>query len=248
MTPLITAAVLGGLGLIIGSFLAAVSVRLPQGVDVVSKPSQCMGCERPLRPWELVPVFSWLALRARCARCGVRISLRYPAVEAAAGLVGVWAGLAFGDWTLAAITAVLGWQLLLIAVIDAEHMLLPDVLTWPLIGTGLAASVLLGQGWHGVLSAGIGLAALWLVAWGYRAARGRQGLGGGDPFLFAGAGAWVGWQGLPSVLLWACALGFSLVIARLAVRRSVSSTDRMPFGPGLALGVWLTWLIGPLGF
>ena len=245
--PAITAAVLGGLGLIVGSFLAAVSVRLPQGVDVVSKPSRCMNCERRLRPWELVPVFSWLALRARCARCGVRISARYPAVEAAAGLIGVWAGLAFGDWTMAAITAVLGWQLLLIAVIDAEHMLLPDVLTLPLIGTGLAASVLLGQGWHGVLSAGVGFAALWLVAWGYRIVRGRDGLGDGDPVLFAGAGAWVGWQGLPSVLLWACALGFSLVIARLIVRRSASATDRLPFGPGLALGIWLTWLIGPLG-
>ncbi len=246
-TPAITAVVLGGLGLIVGSFLAVVSVRLPQGVDVVSRPSHCMSCERRLRPWELVPVFSWLALRARCARCGVRISARYPAVEAAAGLIGGWAGLAFGDWTMAAITAVLGWQLLLIAVIDAEHMLLPDVLTLPLIGTGLAASVLLGQGWHGVLSAGVGFAALWLVAWGYRLARGRDGLGDGDPFLFAGAGAWVGWQGLPSVLLWACALGFSLVAARLIVRRSASGSDRMPFGPGLALGIWLTWLIGPLG-
>ena len=106
--PTITAVVLGGLGLIVGSFLAVVSVRLPQGVDVVSKPSQCMSCERRLRPWELVPVFSWLALRARCARCGIRISARYPVVEVAAGLVGVWAGLAFGDWTMAAVTAVLG--------------------------------------------------------------------------------------------------------------------------------------------
>ncbi|MBD3835325.1 A24 family peptidase, partial [Brevundimonas sp.] len=72
-------------------------------------------------------------------------------------------------------------------------------------------------------------------------------LGGGDPFLFAGAGAWVGWMGLPSVLLWACAAGLSVVFAQLVVRRRVSGGDRLPFGVFLAMGIWLTWLYGPLG-
>ncbi|PSJ20030.1 prepilin peptidase, partial [Halomonas sp. ND22Bw] len=69
----------------------------------------------------------------------------------------------------------------------------------------------------------------------------------GDPFLFAGAGAWVGWMGLPSVLLWACAVGLSLVFGILVVRRSVSGSEKLPFGVFLAVGIWLTWLYGPLG-
>ncbi|PZO33347.1 MAG: prepilin peptidase, partial [Alphaproteobacteria bacterium] len=72
-------------------------------------------------------------------------------------------------------------------------------------------------------------------------------LGGGDPFLFAGAGAWAGWMGLPSVLLWACAVGFSLVLTFMITRGKVSGTDRLPFGTFLCVGIWLTWLYGPLG-
>ncbi len=240
-------AVLGGLGLVIGSFLAAVSVRLPRDEDVVFTPSHCMGCGGKLRPWELVPVVSWLALRARCMRCGVAISARYPAIELAAALIGIWSGLASETAPGAAITAMLGWQLLLIGVVDGEHMLLPDSLTLPLIATGIGSAALLGDAGRGALGAGAGFAALWLVAWAYRRIRGRDGLGDGDPILFAGAGAWVGWQGLPTVLLWACAAGLSLAGARLALRPSAALTDRLPFGPCIALGIWLTWLFGPLG-
>ena len=81
----------------------------------------------------------------------------------------------------------------------------------------------------------------------YQRLRGRQGMGSGDPILFAGVGAWVGWQGLPSALLWACAAGFSIVLTFLITRRGVSATDRLPFGTFLAIGLWLTWLYGPLG-
>jgi leader peptidase (prepilin peptidase)/N-methyltransferase len=72
-------------------------------------------------------------------------------------------------------------------------------------------------------------------------------MGGGDPILFAAAGAWIGWAGLPTVLLWAYAAGFSLVLTLLITRRSVSATDRLPFGTFLAIGIWLTWMLGPLG-
>ncbi|MDQ1153705.1 A24 family peptidase [Brevundimonas sp. SORGH_AS_0993] len=252
MNSLINSVALGGLGLIVGSFLAALSVRLPLDEDIVSAPSRCRGCERRLRPWERVPVFSWLVLRGRCARCGTRVSPRYPLIEFGAAAIGVWAAV-WGAWAgvsifLMAATALLGWQLLLIALLDGEHFWLPDRLTLPLIGTGLA--VALAQGWTVALSnlvgAVAGFAGLWLVGWLYRAARKRQGLGGGDPILFAGAGAWVGWIGLPSVLLWACAAALGLVFGLLAVRRSIQATTKLPFGVFLAVGVWLTWLYGPL--
>ena len=247
--PVAIAVLMGLLGLIIGSFLAAVSVRLPRDEDVVMGRSHCMSCEQTLKPWHLVPEFSWLALRGRCRYCGAAISPRYLLIELAAGAIGVWAALHGSGWLMVGATAVLGWQLLLIAVIDAENFWLPDVLTLPLIGTGLIAGAVIVQSlpWPQVIGAVLGFAMLWGLAWLYKLVRRRDGLGGGDPFLFAGAGAWVGWMGLPTVLLWACAVGFSIVLTLLITRRKVSGTDRLPFGTFLAVGMWLTWLYGPLG-
>ncbi len=238
------------LGLIVGSFLAAVSVRLPADEDVVARPSACRSCGRRLKPWNLIPLASWLIQKGRCGACRARISPRYPLIEAAAGVVGLWAALhGAGDGLLTVVTALLGWQLLLIAVIDGEHFWLPDILTWPLAVTGLIAAwaTVGGAPWDQVAGAVLGFVSLWLVGEGYRRLRGRQGLGGGDPFLFAGAGAWVGWMGLPSVLLWAALGGLSVVAARLLLRRPVRGDDRLPFGVFLAAGAWLVWLFGPLG-
>lgn len=244
------ALVLALLGLIFGSFIAAVTVRMPREEDIVLARSRCMSCGETLKPWQLIPVFSWLIQRGRCAMCGAAVSPRYLLIECAAAAIGVWAALSgAGDLTWSVATAVLGWQLLLIALIDAENFWLPDELTLPLMATGLIASAVIATGWpiDQIIGALAGFVSLWLLAEVYRRVRGRQGLGGGDPILFAGAGAWVGWQGLPSVLLWACAAGFSVVLTLLITRRSVSGTDRLPFGSFLAIGLWLTWLYGPLG-
>ncbi|CAN5189719.1 A24 family peptidase [soil metagenome] len=221
IAPGFIAVLMGVFGLVVGSFIALVTVRLPGGEDVVSAPTQRGAWKSP----------------------------RYLMLEIAAAAIGLWAALRGGDGFMIAATAVLGWQLLLIAVIDAENFWLPDILTWPLIATGLAlASVMAGAvPWLQMIGAVGGFAMLWGLAWTYKRLRGRDGLGGGDPFLFAGAGAWVGWTGLPSVLLWACGAGLVVVLARLAMRRRVRGTDRLPFGTFLAFGVWLTWLYGSIG-
>ncbi len=243
--------VMGLLGLIFGSFIAAVTVRLPRDEDIVFGRSHCMSCGETLKPWQLVPVVSWLVQRGRCALCGAAVSPRYILIECGAAAIGVWAALwgYDGGWLLVGATAVLGWQLLLIALIDAENFWLPDELTLPLIGTGLLAGALLARGWpvSQLVGAVAGFGILWLLAEVYRRVRGREGLGGGDPILFAGAGAWVGWAGLPTVLLWACAAGFSIVLTLLITRRKVGMTDKLPFGTFLAIGIWLTWLYAPLG-
>jgi leader peptidase (prepilin peptidase)/N-methyltransferase len=245
----VTVILSGVFGLIVGGFLAAVSVRLPLDEDAGGR-SRCMSCDAALKPWWMIPVVSWLILRGRCGLCGAAISPRYILIELAAGAVGVWAALNGHSWLMIGATALLGWQLLLIAIVDAENHWLPDILTLPLIGTGLVASALLAGGLplNQIAGAVLGFSLLWLLAWLYRVVRKRDGLGGGDPILFAAAGAWVGWTGLPGVLLWACAVGLCLVLGRLLLRRSVRGTDRMPFGTYLAIGAWLTWLYGPLGF
>lgn len=165
------------------------------------------------------------------------------------GGLGVWAALASPSLLIAAVSAVLAWQLLMLAVVDGENFWLPDVLTWPLVVTGLLAAWWLEP--ESLMARAIGAAAgfglLWGLGWLYRRLRGREGLGGGDPFLMAGAGAWVGWMGLASVMLWAGVAGLSLVIARQVTGKAVSGQDALPFGVFLAIGIWLTWLYGPLG-
>lgn len=243
------AVLLAGAGLLAGSFLGLVSLRLPAGEPIVAGRSRCGGCGRPIVPWRLVPLFSYLLSRGRCALCGSVIPVRYPLIEAACAVIGAVAAASQPSVLAAVLTALLGWQLLLLAVVDAENFWLPDALTLPLLATGLAAAVLLEDRTlpDSVLGAAAGFAGLWLLARAYRFARGREGLGGGDPFLLAAGGAWVGWIGLPSVLLWAALSGLSLVAARILTARAVSGADRLPFGVFLAVGIALTWLLGPLG-
>lgn len=245
---LLLAATLAGAGLLVGSFMGLVSLRLPAGEPIVAGRSRCGGCGRPLAPWRLVPLLSYLVSRGRCAFCGSAIPPRYPLIESASAAIGVWAALSQPSAAAALMTALLGWQLLLIAVVDAEHFWLPDSLTLPLLASGLAAAAVLDRSLpDAVAGAAAGFAGLWLLARAYRRVRGREGLGGGDPFLLAAGGAWTGWIGLPSILLWAALSGLSIVAARLLTGRAVSGADRLPFGVFLAVGVWLTWLLGPLG-
>lgn len=241
--------VFAGFGLIAGSFLGLVSLRLPAGEGVVGGRSRCGGCGQDLAPWRMIPLVSYILERGRCANCGVRIPARYPLMESACAAIGVWAALSQPSLLAAGLTALLGWQLLLIAVVDGEHFWLPDPLTLPLLATGLVAASALDRLTllDAAIGAAIGFIGLKALAFLYRRARGREGLGGGDPYLLAAGGAWVGWIGLPSVLLWASAAGLSVVVARRVAGRAVSGSDRMPFGVFLAIGVWLTWLYGALG-
>lgn len=243
------AAALGGSGLLVGSFLGLVSLRLPRGEGVVGGRSRCRGCDRPLGPWRLIPLLSYAISGGRCAGCGAAIPVRYPAMEVGCAAIGVCAALSQPTLAAALLTALLGWQLLLIAVVDGENFWLPDALTLPLLGTGVVAAVVLGRLSlaDSIAGAAVGFGGLWLIGRAYRRVRGREGLGGGDPILLAAGGAWVGWIGLPSVLLWAALSGLSVVAARLLTGGRVSGSDRLPFGVFLAAGVWLTWLLGPLG-
>lgn len=173
---------------------------------------------------------------------------RWTAMGLASVLLGVWSGLAVG-WPLAVIGAPLAVALLLIAVIDAEHFWLPNILTLPLGAAGLAASAFIGPGSFvdHLIGAVLGFAVLAGLAALYKRLRGRDGLGGGDARLLAAIGAWVGWAGLPSVVVWASLAGLSWVLARIVTRRAPSLDTALPYGTYLAIGAWLTWLYGPLG-
>jgi leader peptidase (prepilin peptidase) / N-methyltransferase len=233
----------------IGSFLGVLVTRLPAGRPVVSGRSACDHCGHVLGPADLIPIASWLALRGRCRYCSAKITLFPLFIEVGALLVAVWAASVSDGLALWA-SCVLGWVLLTLAAIDFRDGILPDVLTLPLIGIGLAATYFLAPWQMLVIDSAVGAAAGFvlfvLIRWLYSRLRGREGLGLGDAKLLAAAGAWVTWNGLPSVVLIGAATG--LVLALIMRLRGVELTlnQQVPFGPALCLGTWLVWLYGPI--
>lgn len=230
-------------GPFVGSFLGLASLRLPAGRSFVRGRSACLACAKPLGPHELIPLLGYLLQRGRCRACAAAIPPRYPLLETTCMIIGLLSAL-LASGPLALATAVLGWWLLLIAVIDAEHMLLPDSLTLPLIVAGLAVGAWRTPGLDHIIGAAAGFAALSLVALVYRRLRGLDGLGDGDPRLFAASGAWLGWTALPTVLLGATLLALGYVLVRQARGHRLGAQDALPFGPFLAAATWGVWLWG----
>lgn len=144
--------------------------------------------------------------------------------------------------------AILASGLVTLAVIDGLILRLPDVLTLPLGLAGLACAWATGEALAPrLIGAALAFAGLALLASGYRRLRGRDGLGLGDAKLAAAGGAWVGWEGLPSILLVAAGLGLGVAAWRLARRGGSALEAPLPFGPPLAAAIWLTWLLAAHG-
>ena len=231
----------------IGSFLGVVALRLTAGRTVLFGRSSCDACGATLGPLDLVPLASFAALRGRCRHCGASIDRTHVAMEAGAVVVAVWAALVTSAWIVIA-SCVLGWTLLTLAAIDWRTGLLPDVLTLPLAlaGLGVAYAIAPEMLLDHVIGAAAGFAVFAALAEFYRRLRGRHGLGLGDAKLLGAAGAWLGWNGLPTVVLYAAFIGLALVLARRVRGEALQAGDKLAFGPALAAATWLVWLYGPL--
>jgi leader peptidase (prepilin peptidase)/N-methyltransferase len=232
------------LGAIIGSFLAAILIRWPQGRSISRGRSHCDRCGRRLGIAELIPLLSWILLRGRCRHCGASIDRRHLAIELGAAMIALTAILAH-PLPLAFFTALLGWWLFLLAALDVEHHWLPDRLTLPLIPAGLlAAAAGIGPALADrAIGALAGFATLAAIAWIYRHVRNRDGLGGGDPKLLAAIGAWLGWTQLPFVLLGAGLVGFALLALKRLRGGAISPGDRLPLGTLMVVAAWPIWLL-----
>jgi leader peptidase (prepilin peptidase) / N-methyltransferase len=270
------------LGLVAGSFLNVVIHRLPimlerdwreqceelalQGsvpppqarppdrerFNLIVPRSACPSCRAPITALQNVPILSYLALKGRCAACGVSISVRYPIVEALTGLLSAavaWR-LGFGWPALAGLAFT--WFLVALAFIDIDHQLLPDNLTLPLLWLGLVVSLWLPQSGSAptpvdlrssLIGALAGYLSLWTVYQLFRLATGKEGMGHGDFKLLAAIGAWLGWQLLLPVVLVAAAVGAVSGAIMLAVKGKGRGTP-IPFGPFLAAAGWLMMLFG----
>jgi leader peptidase (prepilin peptidase)/N-methyltransferase len=231
---------------IIGSLLGVLIGRLPLGLPVIIARSRCDSCHRPLEPLDLVPVLSYVALRGCCRTCRTPIGRQHLAVELAAIAVALWAMTVDAQPAPLWIDCGLGWSLLTLAWIDWRHFRLPDVLTLPLLLTGLAVTWLVAPEamTDHALGALLGYLGFRVLAWAYKATRGRDGLGLGDAKLLAVAGAWLGWMALPDVILLAaiCGIGVAMITAWRLGR--LDGAVAIPFGPCLALAIWIVRLYG----
>ena len=222
------------LGLIVGSFLNVCIYRLPRGLSVVRPPSACPGCATRIRWYDNVPVFSFLLLRGRCRACGRSISLQYPLVELATGLLFLAASrdplapaVLLGTWSWISF-------LIIVTVVDLHHRIIPDALTLP--GTLLALGVRAlrtNSLSEGLLGLAVGGGILFLVGWLYRRATGIEGMGEGDVKLMAMVGAFLGWRGALVVIFLGSVAGAAVGIT-LMFRRRAGRRTALPFGTFLA--------------
>ena len=244
-------------GLIVGSFLNVLILRLPKMMEqswrrecseIMGQPrpsettislshpaSHCPHCDAKIRPWHNIPLLSWLLLRGHCADCGATISIRYPLVELISGVLSALTGWQFGFGAEAFSALLLVWSLVALTVIDLDTQLLPDSLTLPLLWLGLTVNIF--ETWaplsSAVTGAIIGYGCPWCIYWLFKLTTGKEGMGYGDFKLLAALGAWFGWQAIPLMLLLSSLVGALSGIVVLIVLRKGRDTP-LPFGPYLA--------------
>jgi leader peptidase (prepilin peptidase)/N-methyltransferase len=234
----------GALGAVVGSFLNVCIYRLPLEKSVVWPSSACPHCSRELSWYENIPIFSYLALRARCRTCAGSISIRYPLVEALTAAMFALAWWYYGSGPLLASRLVFGCALIVLFAIDLEHHLLPNVITVPGIVVGFAFSLFTEPGWvASLLGILVGGGVLLLMAQGYYLVRHEEGLGMGDVKMLAMVGAFLGWQ-LALLTLMLASLSGTLIGLTLIVTKRGGLKYALPFGTFLALGAAAAGTVG----
>ncbi|MFQ5747571.1 MAG: prepilin peptidase [Gemmatimonadota bacterium] len=229
------------LGASVGSFLNVCIARLPAGESLIRPRSQCPSCGTPIRWYDNLPILSWLALRARCRDCRRPISIEYPAIELATLLIWLGMGLLYGPGWRSLQGSVLFSLLLTIALIDARHYLIPDVLSLGGVGAGLALSLLPGPpSLPGALAGSIlGFLLLLAVGIGGELLFKKPAMGGGDMKMMALVGAFL--QPVGAMLtIFLGALAGTLIFGPI----SLKTKKLVPFGVFLAVGAAATFLFG----
>ena len=258
--------VAGVFGLIVGSFLNVVILRLPARLDafwqreaydvlgmeppaeplppgLVREASHCPHCKHPLAVYDNIPLFGWLLLRGRCRYCRAPISIQYPLVELLSAVLSAIVIGKFGPTWAGLAGLCLTWALIAASGIDVRTQLLPDQITLPLLWAGLLLSLVhlfIGPP-ASILGAAIGYLSLWSVYWLFKLLTGKEGMGFGDFKLLAALGAWMGPMSLLPVILLSSFIGALVGGALIALRKHGREVP-MPFGPFIAIAGW-TWFI-----
>ncbi|MCH9698616.1 MAG: A24 family peptidase [Gammaproteobacteria bacterium] len=259
--PVVFAIVIGLVGLCVGSFLNVVIYRLPvmmerdwkiQSAEFLEMPdvlserdrqpynlntpnSTCPSCHQSIKPWQNIPVLSYLLLGGRCANCKQSISKRYPLIEGLTALLSVLVAWHFGYGLQTMFALILLWSLIALSLIDIDHHLLPDSITLPLIWTGLFVSLfdVFTDTRSAVIGAIAGYLCLWSVYMAFKLLTGKEGMGFGDFKLLSAFGAWFGWKVLPVIIFLSSAIGAVIGVTMIIFFKRSRETP-IPFGPYLA--------------
>ena len=262
-------ALAGVLGLIVGSFLNVVILRLPERLmhdwraqsrellelpaenvapappGIVWEASHCPTCKHTLGALENIPLLSWIALRGRCRHCGTPISVQYPLVELLTGVASAAILWKFGLGWQAGAGLGLTWLLIAASGIDLRTQLLPDQLTLPLLWAGLLLSLmpLFVDSHASIIGAAVGYLSLWSVYWLFKLATGKEGMGYGDFKLLAALGAWMGVEAVLPIVLLSSLIG-AIVGGTFLLLKGRDRATPIPFGPFLAAAGWLWFMSG----
>ena len=257
-----------GLGLLVGSFLNVVILRLPARLEwqwkrdareildepelydppppgIVVEGSHCPKCKKPLHWYENIPLLSWVLQGGKCRGCKTPISIQYPLVELLTGVLFLACVWHFGFGWKGFGAMLLTGYLIALSGIDFRTKLLPDQLTLPLLWLGVIAAVenlYVGQkaAMRGVIA---GYLSLWSVYWVFKQLTGKEGMGHGDFKLLAALGAWTGLAGVLPTILLSSFIGALVGSIWLAVKGRDKATP-IPFGPYLAFAGWISFFWG----
>ncbi len=268
-TPLLLIFLVTVIGLIVGSFLNVVIYRLPlmmqrqwrnECLQFLSQPadpaiqerfnlflplSRCPHCQTGIKPYQNIPVLSYLLLKGRCASCSVAISIRYPIIEALTGILSAMVALNLGFSAALPWALVLTWSLIALSFIDLDSQLLPDSITQPLLWLGLFLSVftIFASPDSSIIGTISGYLSLWTVYQVFKLTTGKEGMGYGDFKLLALLGAWLGWQFLPLIILLSSCVGAVVGLAMIIFAKHDHQIP-IPFGPYLAAAGWIALIWG----
>ncbi len=223
-------------GLVIGSFLNVLILRLPKEEDVVFGGSHCMQCGYRLKWYDLIPVVSYLVLRGKCRKCKKKISIQYPIIELLNGMVYVGIAMING-WQLSTIVFLLTFSILIVvSVIDYRYMIIPDSMVVSIFVLGVANTLLTGAYIDHIIGLFAVSSILFLIA---VITKGK--MGGGDIKLMAAAGLLLGWKGILMALMLGSVVGSVIGLTLMAMKK-IEKKQMIPFGPFLCLGIAVAML------
>ncbi|MGO9312692.1 MAG: prepilin peptidase [Syntrophobacteraceae bacterium] len=225
------------LGCVLGSFYNVVIYRLPAGQSIVYPGSKCPACGNAIAAFDNIPMMSYLLLGGKCRHCKASISIRYPIVEGISGLLALLLFRRYGLHPQLVIEFIFCSLLLIIAMIDIDTFIIPDILSLPGIALGLLFSFFTPRlsWWDSLLGIILGGGILYAIATGYSLLRRKEGMGGGDIKLLGMIGAFIGWPGVAFTILVSSVSGM-LIALPLMWRSGKGLGSAIPYGPFLALG------------
>ena len=223
-------------GAIVGSFLNVCIFRIPDGKSIVFPGSHCVNCNHPIKPYDNIPIISYLVLKGRCRNCKTKISPIYPVVESLTAVISLLLFLRYGLSLQYPVTFIFTCTLIVITFIDIDHQIIPDVITLPGIPIFFLSAIFVMniRPLDSLLGIFIGGGCLYLVAAGYELLRKTEGMGGGDIKLLAMLGGFFGWQSLWFILLVGSLIGAAAGIS-IMIFKGKDMKYAVPFGPFLSM-------------